>query len=108
MNQLGEKLMHCKAVGYEFNPIKIHDMILMSGTSRVWSWGHHRQRIIPKKAYIFKVNGDLHKGSVVIVLNCFDLFRIYYTDADGVIKNISDNIFIDDLVETIHKNVKKP
>jgi hypothetical protein len=108
MNTVGEKIDIAEVVKTcrEFDLSEIHGYIVRSGAIRM-SWGFRNAGIIvTDKAYRFTVSGHHHKGHVYIVLNGADLFDIYYTSNRGNIKKISKDIYIDDLINVLDKDIE--
>jgi len=66
----------------------------------VWSWGaeHFTKHA---KFLMFKVSGKLHKGYVVITLNGKDLFDITLYKSTWAVKSVTNDIYLDMLVETL-------
>ena len=92
----------------EFNIIEIHQLLAMSGPSRAWSWGFDKgTSVLPDLVYRFTVNGHLHKGYVYITLAWSDTFSIFYTDKSNTIVKISDMVYVDELVDTIDRDVER-
>jgi len=75
----------------------------------VGSWGACNWSKVDDKALVFTVNGKLHKGYVVVVLNYGDLYDFHLLDRKGF-KVGSDvcNIFAEDLVWRIDELVETP
>ena len=77
----------------------------------LWSWGPEEYYNIEYNnmpALKFKVNGFLHKDDVVIAYNeGLDCFEIYCLDKSGKVVKSRDNIYLDELVETIDCLVEK-
>lgn len=78
---------------------------LIKNTSIFWSWGVSTRANIENKAMLLKVNGHHFKGIVLITLAANDTFTIYYIKEDKVVDSI-ENIYIDELVNTIDKKVE--
>ena len=92
----------------EMNIQEIHSVVAGSGMTRAWSWGFRNPvEMKPDYCYRFTVSGHHHKGHVYIFLNFLDLFDIYYTSNQGTIKKIKTNIFIDELIETLDKDIER-
>lgn len=71
------------------------------------SWGSKDFKNIDNKGLIFKVNGRLHKGYVLISLSYNDTYKVDLINVRGrVIYSISD-IYVDMLTETIDGKVEK-
>ena len=83
---------------------------LVSGIWRlaiVWSWGANQWTKMNDFCLRFSVSGNHHKGYVFIVVNGKDLFDIYLTNKKMIIKTIIEDVFVEDLVDTIDNNVEK-
>ena len=89
----------CKIAVYIWN-------ILRSKIEVLWSWGFEDVKTI-KNGVAFKVNGFLLKGSVEITYNSGkDLFDVIFYDNDGKLKKQVDDVWIDQLVDTIDRTVE--
>lgn len=107
MNLVSEIFNAKKAACREFNIQEINYYI-NHYLPYVWSWGFENPKIVIKnKAYRFEVNGHLHKGYVYIILDGSDTFTIYYTDINDVIQKITDNVYIDELLSILDKDIEK-
>ena len=71
------------------------------------SWGISEVKSYENKALLFRVNGFIHKGKVVILLNVLDYFDVYLLKDDGVVVKKIHDVFISDLVEVIDRNVER-
>lgn len=80
--------------------------ILTANKSIWWSWGVSTG-ISTHKFLAFKVNGHHHKGWVVINLMWEDLYRVTLITTHGNIKNQSEGLYFDQLVEWIDEKVEK-
>jgi len=90
----------------EFDINQIHKYIARSGAISM-SWGFRNAVIIKNNlAYRFTVSGYHHKGHVYIVLNASDLFDIYYTSNRGTIKKIEKDVYIEDLLNILDKDIE--
>ena len=109
MNQISEKIDYKELAkqGREFNITDIHYIITNTGAI-VMSWGFRNPVImVENRVYRFTVSGHHHKGHVYIVLNGLDLFDIYYTSNRGTIKKISNDVYIDSLVNTLDSDIER-
>lgn len=89
----------CKIAVYIWN-------ILRSKIEVLWSWGFEDVKTI-KNGVTFKVNGFLLRGRVEIIYNSSsDLFDISFYDNDGKLKKQVDDVWIDQLVDTIVRTVE--
>ena len=92
----------------EFDVNEIHGVVSRSGWTRSISWGFCNGTTITKnKVYRFSVNGHNHKGHVYIVLGFLDLFDIYYTDKKDMVKKVSKEVYIMDLIETLDIDIER-
>ena len=75
----------------------------------VASWGAHDWGFFKNDHLIFKVNGALHKGFVVIILEWEDLYKVYLLDENirQTVPSIG-GIYADSLVEVIDNLVETP
>jgi hypothetical protein len=79
-----------------------------------WSWGVNEEKTItdkpdnPKMLRI-KVSGHLHKGYVYIFLNGLDLFDVYLTNKEDVIKDRTPEmgIYVFDLENWIDEKIER-
>ena len=55
---------------------------------------------------MFKVNGRLFKGHVLIAYNEMDYYEIYLKDKDGV-RQVQDEVFFDQLCEVIDEAIER-
>lgn len=82
----------------------------MRRNSIVWCWGARNWTNVENhKALKFRVSGRLFKGFVYITVNGLDLFDIYFTHVgtSTIVKKVN-NVYIEDLIETIDKIVETP
>jgi hypothetical protein len=91
-----------------FSP-KVTKQQLMSEPMLVGSWGAHNWKNISDKAFLFEVNGALHKGNVLITLGYEDLYKVYLLDEDFKFLETSEHsVYAEDLVWTIDAIVETP
>ena len=108
VNEVGMVFEPKTASCREFNLIEILQFVANSGWTRAISWGFCDGKIILKnKVLRFSVNGMNHKGHVYIVLGFLDLFDIFYTDKNDVIKKVTKEVYIMDLIETLDVNIER-
>lgn len=72
----------------------------------VWSWGAHAWVHHKDKFLRFKTNGYLHKGHVYIILGWDDTFTVILTTVKGKVISIDENVYVDELIQTINKRVE--
>lgn len=74
--------------------------------SKFWSWGANGFTNINGKGLRFKTNGHHHKGHVYIFVNGMDLFDVYLTSTQGNIKEVINDVFIEDLFTILDKKIE--
>lgn len=80
---------------------------LMVKKQIVWCWGAHGFGLIKDKAVIFKVNGFLLKGSVMIFLHGSDTYSIVFLDEEkNIYGEVKTGIYCDQLVDVIDSVVE--
>lgn len=105
-NQIGQVIDIDSAVCREFDISEIHNYIA-SNVLKCMSWAFRSAKIMKKNlAYRFTVSGRHHTGHVYIVLNFMDTFDIYYTSNRGTIKKISNDVYIDQLIDILDKEIE--
>ena len=111
MNQITEILDLKKATCREFDVNEIYQYIRKANNGSMplsWSWGFNNPVMVSRnKALRFTVQGHHHNGYVYIVLNFMDLFDIYYTSKSDVIKKISNDVYIDMLIEVLDNEIER-
>lgn len=81
--------------------------ILGTQTMIVMSWGFHNPVAIDN-GLKFKVQGYLHTGWVEVIYNeGKDLFEVKTINKDASIKEVSEDVYFDCLVEVIDNMVEK-
>lgn len=111
MNTVGEKIDMKSASCREFDVDELMSL-LKSDIFKFWSWGSSKFTVDKPngtQAFRFRVNGHHHKGHIYIFLNFMDLFDVYLTNLQGVIKDRTDEtgLFFDQLVDWIDEKVEK-
>lgn len=79
----------------------------MRRSQKVWSWGARGWTNIEDKVLKFRVSGHLFKGVVYIGVNGKDLFDVYLTNLKGVIQQEVNDVYIEDLIDTIDGKVER-
>jgi hypothetical protein len=77
-----------------------------SHNGKFWSWGAHKFMNIKNRGLRFNVNGHHHKGHVYLFVNGADLFDIYLTSTHGNIKEKIEDVYLDDLFNTLDKKIE--
>jgi hypothetical protein len=90
----------------EFNIKETYDLI-SSNKPIFWSWGVHDLTNVINKGLMFKVNGNHHKGWVLITLDWTDTYDMYLITTHGNIVSEHHNIYFDELVDRIDTKVEK-
>jgi hypothetical protein len=111
MNQIKEKLDIKSASCRVFNPNELI-YLLKQNMNVFWSWGSRNFVVDSQKntrMFRMTVSGYHHKGYVFIFLNGLDLFDVYLTNKEGIIKNRTDEmgLYFDQLVEWIDDKVER-
>jgi hypothetical protein len=80
---------------------------LMQKPIVVASWGARHFGSIREEALVFKVNGFIHQGTVVITLNFWDLYDIHLFDKNkNKVGESVTGIYCDQLVDVIDSLVE--
>jgi len=111
MNTKGEKInvqeitKHCRVL-----VIEQLMAYLRADINVFWSWGAHAFRVDNMKnpkMFRMLVQGHHHKGHVYIFLNGTDLFDVYFTTSQGIIKDLKTDLYFDQLVEVIDNRIER-
>jgi hypothetical protein len=76
-------------------------------SQKVWSWGARGWTNMEYKFLKFRVSGHLFKGVVYIGVNGKDLFDVYLTNLRGSIQHEINDVYVEDLIDTIDGKVEK-
>ena len=111
MNEVKEIIDMKKASCREMNVKELMQLLKMN-VSIFWSWGVHNIRIDSvkngyTKAFRMNVSGHHHKGHVYIFLSYMDLFDVYLTSTQGMIKQKIEGLYFDQLVDWIDEKIEK-
>jgi hypothetical protein len=107
-NVVGNVLDLKTAVCREFDVNELHLTIVRGAGQWAWTWGYVKAvQAVKNKALRFTVTGRKHKGWVYIVLNGLDLFDIYYTSKQDKIKKVENDIYIEDLINTLDISIER-
>jgi hypothetical protein len=71
------------------------------------SWGSKNFTNCENKGLLFMVNGNHHRGYVLITLAYNDTYTVYIINNRGRILNTYTEIYFDVLVETIDNRIEK-
>ena len=81
--------------------------ILKTNLGIVFSWGFNSPKAI-NNGLSFFVQGFLHRGEVEVTYNeGRDLFEVRTFNADGSIKDVSEDVYFDSLVNVIDGMVER-
>jgi len=96
-----------KHVGDEFNIQEAFNLVKYD-TSVYWSWGAHNVVNLLNKGLMFKVNGYLHKGFVLVTYNTVpDLYSVTLLNGQyNEVKKYS-HIYCDELQQRIDNLVER-
>ena len=81
--------------------------VLRAVPSIYWSWGVSKIANLMGKGLILKVNGNHHKGYVMITLSYDDTYSVYIVNRLGRILNEYKMIYFDQLTEIIDNRIEK-
>ena len=81
--------------------------ILKMSARIVLSWGISKSYGLEGKGLMLKVNGNHHKGWVLITLGWEDLYKVYIVNNNGRVLDKYEGIYFDQLVETIDNRIEK-
>jgi hypothetical protein len=79
----------------------------MTKSQKVWSWGTRGYSNYENLFLRFRVSGHLFHGAIFIGVNGKDLFDIYLCNLQGNIKEVINDIYIEDLIDTIDRKVER-
>ena len=82
----------------------IHQQLMGTGATRVWSWGANSWTAVPN-GLLFKVQGFLFKGHVLITLLPNDTYTIQLIKSKKIFKEFAD-VYFDEMVNLIDSNVE--
>jgi len=100
-------ILSCRGLGErEFNPSETLQL-LQRYQFRFWSWGSNGFTNLEDKGLLFKVNGNHHKGYVLITLGYDDTYKVYIISTQGNIKDTYEGIYFDMLFETIDNRIER-
>lgn len=81
--------------------------VLRTDLMVVFSWGFHSPKVI-EDGLRFSVDGFLHRGMVeVIYQEGEDLFLVRIINTDGTLKEETDGIYVDGLIDFIDRKVER-
>lgn len=74
---------------------------------KMMSWGTKDLKNLNNKGLIFKVNGNLHKGCVLISLSYNDTFQVDLINVRGRITETITDVYVDNLVDVIDEKIER-
>lgn len=74
---------------------------------RFWSWGGNGFTNLENKGLLFKVQGNHHKGYVLITLGYDDTYKVHIISTQGNVKDTYEGIYFDMLFETIDNRIER-
>jgi hypothetical protein len=105
-----QKLMLKKSVSEllmsEFNTDETLS-ILRSNISIFWSWGVERYFNVEDRGLMMKVNGNHHKGWVLITLGWNDYYRVHILTKYGEVLDSFTEVCFDELIQTIDDRIER-
>lgn len=89
----------------EFNISETVKLITNSGPI-FFSWGVSKFFYLSNKGLLFKVNGNHHKGYVLITLAWNDTYNVYIMSTHGNVKTELNEVYYDMLVDVIDNEIE--
>lgn len=89
----------------EFNVTETVKLLRSSG-SIFFSWGVKSFTNLANKGLLFKVNGNHHKGYVLITLGWNDTYNVYIMSTHGNINDEYKEVYCDVLVDVIDNRIE--
>jgi hypothetical protein len=97
----------CRGLGErEFDPRETLQL-LQRYQFRFWSWNANRFTNLENKGLLFKVQGNHHKGYVLITLGYDDTYKVHIVSTQGNVKDTYEGIYFDMLFETIDDRIER-
>ena len=90
----------------EFNTTETLQLLRSYGY-KFWSWGADKFVNLKDKGLSFKVNGNKHKGFVLITLNASDLYEVRLYSTTGKNKCTMIDVYFDELFDRIDEKIEK-
>ncbi len=91
----------------DFEPVELANALKKGAPCTVSSWGA-RAWVKNKDQWLrFQVSGHHHCGHVYITLGWTDTFTLYFTSVEGEIVDKINNVYVDNLVQTIDNRVER-
>ena len=81
--------------------------ILRNNPSIFWSWGVERVFNVDEKGLVMKVNGNHHKGWVLITLGWDDYYKVHILNRDGEVLDSFNEVCFDELVQIIDDRIER-
>jgi hypothetical protein len=81
--------------------------VLTYNQSIYWSWGVSKRLNINDKGLLLDVNGNHHKGSILITLAWDDTYCVYVLNNRGKIINEYKDVYFDVLTEVIDNRIER-
>lgn len=78
----------------------------ISRTIKVITWGARGWSNWNNNALAFRVSARRHKGIVVIAPNGLDLFNVYLLNMQRKVKEVIENVYVEDVVDTIDRKIE--
>lgn len=94
-------------LGNEFNVQEALNLVKYD-INTFWSWGAHNLLNLQNKGLLFKVNGYIHKGFVLVTYNtCPDLYTVTLLNGQYNEKKVQSHVYCDELQTVIDNLVEK-
>lgn len=92
----------------EFSTASTYEEIFRN-SKIAWCWGAFDFVGVKDDGLVFKVNGALHKGYVIVTLGYEDLYKVTLADLQGnIVGKTKSGVYNDCLIDVIDKLVETP
>ena len=91
----------------EFNVQETMQQLRHFGGMRLLSWGLHNAFNLANRGLKFTVNGNHHKGDVLIVLDASDTYTVFILNLRGRVLDKYEQVYFDDLFDIIDERIEK-
>lgn len=78
----------------------------ISRTTKVMTWGACAWTNMNDKILRFQTHAHRHEGFVFVAVNGADLFDIYLTDKNGLLKKSFKDIYLEDFINVIDEEIE--
>ena len=97
----GEKFNYNQAGQMSFEVVELANAMRKNAFLIVGSWGAHNWKNFENKCLSFNVDGMKLTGQVHITLAWNDTFTVYFTQQDGNVLKVEQEVYVDELIKRI-------